>query len=101
MSTGNTSAFATGTEAVLNAAATVLAAIMPGGTILNFAAPDVVALIEAVAGGVPAVVAAVADIKSAIDGGMAPTAAQLAALRAGVDAADDALEADVKSRDAS
>lgn len=85
---------ATAAEQVLGIVGTVLTALVPGGQIAGVAVGEIIALANGVLNGVPEVVDAYNAVKAAVDGGAAPTADQLAALKASVDAADDVLQAD-------
>jgi len=81
-------------EEVIDAAGTILSALLPGGMIGSFTISQIVAILNGIASGVPEIVAAYNDIKAAVDGQAAPTGEELAALQASVDAEDNVIQAD-------
>lgn len=80
--------------------ATLVSAFVPGAQVGGFAVSELASLAEAVVDAEPAAVAAYNDIKTTIEGGAPPTPAQIAALKAAIDADDDALQTEVQQLDA-
>ena len=78
---------------------TIVGAFVPGGQIAGIAITDLVKLAQSVVAGAPAAIAAFNDIKAAASGGAAPTDAQIAAVKAAVDAGDDQIQKDVQQLD--
>lgn len=92
MTDTNASALSADAQAILGAVGTVLGALVPGGVIAGVTISTITSIAQGVVQGVPEIVTAYEDIKAAIDGGAPPSEAQLLALKAAVDAADDKLQ---------
>jgi hypothetical protein len=85
---------------VVKIAGEVATAFLPGGAIIaGLTVPDMIGVISGIANGLPDVIAAYEAIKAAVDGGAAPTPTDLAALKAALDAADDAVQTEVAELD--
>ncbi len=87
-------------EKVVGIAGEVAAAFIPGGSLIaGLSVSDITGTISGIAKGLPDVISAFGTIKAAVTGGAAPTPEALAALKAALDAADDALQAEVAKED--
>lgn len=83
------------TEAFLSAAGQVVGIFFPGASVAGFAVSKAIALAAEVAQQAPTAVAAVQAIQAAVDGGVAPTPEEWAALDAAADTAHARLQASI------
>lgn len=77
----------------------IMETLSPQAALAGFTIDELSNLAEGLIDGVPAIVAAWNSVKAAHAGGAAPTNDQITALKAAIDADDDALEEEVQQLD--